>query len=84
MVVHELQGIKSADEAEAASSSSSFYTPAEIQAMDAKAIRRVLVSLGLPGAGTPVKLQQRALAVAEAVAAGSSLEAAVEAARKLR
>lgn len=47
-------------------------------------VRRVLVSLGLPGAGTPVKLQQRALAVAEAVAAGTSLEDAVEQARKLR
>jgi hypothetical protein len=47
-------------------------------------IRRVLVNLGLPGAGTPVKLQQRALAVAEAVAAGQSLNDAVEAARKLR
>jgi hypothetical protein len=47
-------------------------------------IRRVLVNLGLPGAGTPVKLQQRALAVAEAVAAGKSLNDAVEVARKLR
>lgn len=52
--------------------------------MDPKAIRRVLVNLGLPGAGTPIKLQQRALAVAEAVAAGDSLEAAVEKAKKLR
>jgi hypothetical protein len=47
-------------------------------------IRRVLINLGLPGAGTPVKLQQRALAVAEAVAGGQSLNDAVEAARKLR
>lgn len=44
----------------------------------------MLVSLGLPGAGTPQKLTQRALAVAEAVAAGTKLEAAVEEARRLR
>eukprot|EP00878_Enallax_costatus_P028830 GHUV01031180.1.p1 GENE.GHUV01031180.1~~GHUV01031180.1.p1 ORF type:complete len:283 (+),score=91.74 GHUV01031180.1:214-1062(+) len=78
-------GIKSPEEVAASSSSdAAFYSPAEIQAMDSKSIRRVLVSLGLPGAGTPVKLQQRALAVAEAVAAGESLEAAVEKARRLR
>jgi hypothetical protein len=47
-------------------------------------VRRVLVSLGLPGAGTPQKLTQRALAVAQAVADGIRLEAAVEEARKLR
>jgi hypothetical protein len=44
----------------------------------------VLVSLGLPGAGTPQKLVQRAMTVAEAVARGTKLEAAVEEARKLR
>lgn len=47
-------------------------------------VRRVLVSLGLPGAGMPQKLTQRALAVAQAVADGTRLEAAVEEARKLR
>lgn len=46
--------------------------------------RRVLVSLGLPGAGTPQKLAQRAMTVAQAVASGTKLEAAVEEARKLR
>jgi hypothetical protein len=46
--------------------------------------RRVLVNLGLPGAGTPAKLQQRALAVAEVVAQGRSLSDAVEVARRLR
>lgn len=40
--------------------------------------------MGLPGAGTPQKLVQRALAVAEAVAGGQALEAAVEEARRLR
>uniref|UniRef100_A0A383VL88 DUF1995 domain-containing protein n=1 Tax=Tetradesmus obliquus TaxID=3088 RepID=A0A383VL88_TETOB len=79
-------GIRSAEEVEvaAAPGSGAFYSPAEVQAMDPKQIRRVLVNLGLPGAGTPVKLQQRCLAVAEAVAAGQSLNDAVEEARKLR
>lgn len=83
----DVQGIKSADDLAASSSSSSegsFYSPADIQAMDPKSVRRVLTSLGLPGAGTPGKLQQRALAVAEAVAAGDSLAEAVEKARRLR
>jgi len=46
--------------------------------------RRVLVHLGLPGAGTPAKLQQRSLAVAEVVAQGRSMSDAVEVARRLR
>lgn len=79
------QGIRSPEEIAASSSTdAAFYSPTEIQVMDPKAIRRVLVSLGLPGAGAPVKLQQRALAVAEAVAAGDLLEQAVEKARRLR
>lgn len=67
-----------------AASSGPFYSPEQIAAMDPKQIRRVLVNLGLPGAGTPQKLMQRAMAVAEAVASGTKLEAAVEEARKLR
>jgi hypothetical protein len=78
-----LQG-KFTEEEAAASRDSGFYSPAEVAAMDPKAIRRVLVSLGLPGAGTPQKLTQRAMTVAEAVAGGMGLEAAVEEARKLR
>ncbi|KAF8066410.1 hypothetical protein HT031_002734 [Scenedesmus sp. PABB004] len=61
-----------------------WYSPAQVDAMDAKSIRRALVGLGLPGAGTPAKLSQRALAVATAVAGGASLADAVEEARKLR
>jgi hypothetical protein len=45
----------------------------------------VLISLGLPSAGTLQKLQQRALAVSTAVCEqGQSLEQGVELARKLR
>jgi hypothetical protein len=52
--------------------------------MDPKAIRRAITALGLPGAGTPAKLKQRALAVAAAVEEGKGLEAGVAAAKKLR
>lgn len=77
-----LQGIRTEEEVDA--NGSTFYTPEQVAAMDPKQIRRVLVQLGLPGAGTPQKLQQRAMAVAEAVAAGSALQDAVEIARRLR
>lgn len=78
-----LQGVKTAEQDEA-SSSGTFYTPQQISDLDPKQVRRVLVSLGLPGAGTPQKLSQRLMAVAEAVAGGAQLEAAVEQARRLR
>ncbi len=68
------------------STGGSFYSSAEIEAMsqDPKAVRRVRIGLGLPGSGSPAKLQQRALAVATAVEAGQSLQDAVAAAAKLR
>jgi hypothetical protein len=52
--------------------------------MDPKAVRRLLVGLGLPGAGTPQKLVQRAQAIAAALEAGQGMSAALDAARKLR
>lgn len=52
--------------------------------MDPQRLRRALMRLGLPSAGTPQKLQSRLAAVAAAVAQGTPLEAAVEVARKLR
>jgi hypothetical protein len=73
-----VQHVKYSSEQGYSAAAAAAAAPAAIQ------IRRVLVNLGLPGAGTPVKLQQRALAVAEAVAAGKSLNDAVEVARKLR
>jgi hypothetical protein len=51
---------------------------------DPKAVRRLVMSLGLPGSGTPAKLQARALAVAEALEKGESLQAAIAVAKKLR
>ncbi|KAI8462739.1 MAG: hypothetical protein J3K34DRAFT_446931 [Monoraphidium minutum] len=62
----------------------SFPTREALLAEDPKAVRRLLVSLGLPGSGTPAKLQARALAIADALAAGDSFEAAVKVAQKLR
>lgn len=63
----------------------SFPTRDQIVASDdPKAVRRLLLSLGLPGSGTPAKLQARALAVADALAEGATLEAAVAVAKKLR
>ena len=48
-------------------------------------LKRLLISLGLPSAGTVQKLQQRALAVSSAVCQeGLSLEQGVERAKKLR
>ena len=47
-------------------------------------LRRVLLGLGLPTAGTIGKLQTRALAVAEAVAQGADMEAAVKKAKAVR
>jgi hypothetical protein len=69
-----------------ASQSGSWYVclMLQVRAMEPKALRRTIVALGLPGAGTPSKLQQRALAIAEAVERGESLAAGVEAARRLR
>ena len=75
------------DEAASAEAlAAAFPSLKELKAMEAdpKAVRRLVVSLGLPGSGTPAKLQARAVAVAEALAAGQSLEAAVAVARKLR
>lgn len=62
----------------------SFPTQAALKTMDPKAVRRLLVSLGLPGAGTPQKLVARAVAIAQAVEAGQGLQAGLEAARRLR
>lgn len=61
-----------------------FYTPEEVKALDPKAMRRVLMQLGLPSAGTPMRLQQRVLALADRVAEGDSLERAVAVVRKMR
>lgn len=47
-------------------------------------LRRVLMSIGLPTSGALSKLQQRAVAVAQAVEGGDTLEDAVEKARKLK
>lgn len=62
----------------------SFYSSDEVTQMEPQQLRRVLMNLGLPSAGTPVKLQQRCLAVASAVENGTDLEAAVAAAKRLR
>lgn len=64
----------------------SFPSLEELAALEAdpKTVRRLLVSLGLPGSGTPAKLQARAVAVAEALARGETLQQAVKAALKLR
>eukprot|EP00197_Chlamydomonas_leiostraca_P003667 CAMPEP_0202860252 /NCGR_PEP_ID=MMETSP1391-20130828/2035_1 /ASSEMBLY_ACC=CAM_ASM_000867 /TAXON_ID=1034604 /ORGANISM="Chlamydomonas leiostraca, Strain SAG 11-49" /LENGTH=357 /DNA_ID=CAMNT_0049539395 /DNA_START=134 /DNA_END=1207 /DNA_ORIENTATION=+ len=62
----------------------SFYTRDQVLDMDAKVLRRVLMNLQLPTSGAMPKLQARALAVADGVAAGMSVEDAVEEAKKLR
>ena len=47
-------------------------------------LRRVLIGLGLPSAGTLSKLQARALAVSDAVENGLSVEAGLKSAKALR
>jgi len=61
-----------------------FYDKDQILNMDVQQLRRVLLKLGLPTSGTLTRLQQRALAVVEAVQGGDSLEKAVDKAKKLR
>lgn len=78
------QGASPAEVAQLGAGEAAFLSPEEVTAMDPKQLRRVLVGLGLPGAGTPQKLLQRAKAVAEAAAGGASLADAVEVARRLR
>eukprot|EP00877_Chromochloris_zofingiensis_P004360 jgi/Chrzof1/13925/Cz08g18030.t1 len=73
-----------ATEGSTSSSRMSFYSSDEVTQMEPQQLRRVLMNLGLPSAGTPVKLQQRCLAVASAVENGTDLEAAVAAAKRLR
>lgn len=82
--IHALQGVTPSNIVQLGGGEAAFYSPAEVADMDPKQLRRVLVGLGLPGAGTPQKLLQRAQAVAEAAAGGASLSEAVEVARRLR
>lgn len=56
----------------------------QIEAMDLKQMRRVLMQLGLPSSGTPSKLQSRLLAIVEQLEAGKDPEAAIAAVRTLR
>jgi hypothetical protein len=69
---------------EEAAAGNGWYTPGQIQEMDPKKVRRLLMSLGLPSAGTPDKLKLRAAAVAAAVEEGLNMENAVAAARRLK
>jgi len=69
---------------EAAAAGDGWYTPSQIQEMDPKKVRRILMNLGLPSAGTPDKLKLRAAAVAAAVEEGLNMEKAVAAARRLK
>ncbi|GBF94850.1 hypothetical protein Rsub_08022 [Raphidocelis subcapitata] len=64
----------------------SFPTREQLLAMesDPKAVRRILLGLGLPGSGSAGKIMARAYAVADALAAGASFADALAAAQKLR
>ena len=72
------------DEEAAAAAGDGWYTSSQIQEMDPKKVRRILMSLGLPSAGTPDKLKLRAAAVAAAVEEVQNMEKAVAAARRLK
>eukprot|EP00798_Chlamydomonas_sp_ICE-L_P011302 gene11302-18939_t len=63
---------------------STFYTRDQVLNMDIQRLRRVLMRLELPSSGTIQRLQTRCLAVADAVAEGDSLEAAVQKSKALR
>lgn len=80
------RGAPEADSQSAEAAAASYPSLEQLAALesDPKAVRRLLVSLGLPGSGTPAKLQARAVAVAEALARGDSFEEALAVARKLR
>lgn len=64
----------------------SFPTREQLQAMesDPKAVRRILLGLGLPGSGSAGKIMARAYAVADALEGGASFADALAAAQKLR
>jgi hypothetical protein len=51
---------------------------------DPKAVRRILLGLGLPGSGSAGKIMARAYAVADALEGGASFADALAAAQKLR
>jgi len=74
------------DEEDAAAAAAAFPSREQLGAMesDPKAVRRLLVSYGLPGSGTPAKLQARAMAIVEALEGGASFEGALAVAKRLR
>ncbi len=63
---------------------SQFYSQDQILNMDIQRLRRVLMKLGLPTAGTLAKMQARALAVSDAIKQGAAFEEAVGKAKQLR
>ena len=52
--------------------------------MDIAKLRRVLMGLGLPTAGTLAKLQARALAISDAIESGKGAEEGIKSAKMLR
>lgn len=61
-----------------------WHTPAQLEAMDPKDVRRIIGSHGLPTSGRPPKLLLRALGLLEGLEAGLTMDQAVAAAKKLR
>jgi len=56
----------------------------QIETMDPKQMRRVLLQVGLPSSGTPTRLQARLCAILTELEGGKDPEAAIEAVKKLR